>query len=436
MLGFSRQGLLKALCVVLGILGICWLALEYFIPSPPSRITLATGAQGTSLRYFGQRYRDRLARVGIDVDLRETAGTTENCKLLRDRNSGVDVSIVTPGFCDNGQGSELLSLGDVYVVPIWIFYSSPEPLVGLSQLKGKRIAIGSEGSGARDIAERILGKANVDSNAATLLPLGGTAAVNALNDGAVDAVFIVSVPDAPAIKALLSNPRFRLMDVSTAETFTRIFPAFTKLAWPKGMVEIDPPNPQNDVTLLGVTSTVVVRGNVHPAIIQILARTFKEEHGGPGLFQRAGEFPKSVDSEFPMSQIAVDYYKNGPSFLQEYLPFWIAIYARRTIAVLVATLAIVFPVFGFAPKLYGWVVQEHLRRLYRRLRSVENALQAGPNPSRVETLQKELADIDLEASAVPLRSSDLYFTLKYHLDRMHSRLLEASRAAHAGESRT
>jgi len=103
---------------------------------------------------------------------------------------------------------------------------------------------------------------------------------------------------------------------------------------------------------------------------------------------------------------------------------------------LVATLAIVLPVFGFAPKLYGWFVQEHLRRLYRRLRFVENALQAQPDASRVEALQKELADIDQATSAVPLRNSDLYFTLKYHLDRMHSRLVEASHAAHAGEGRT
>jgi TRAP-type uncharacterized transport system substrate-binding protein len=432
MLGLGPRALLKGLGVIVGILAISWLALEYFVPSPPSRITLATGAQGTSLRYFGQRYRERLARVGIDVDLRETAGTTENCKLLRDRNSGVDVSIVTPGFCDNSQGSELLSLGDVYVVPIWIFYSSPEPLVGLSQLKGKRIAAGQEGGGVRDIAERILGKAEINSKTATLLPLGGNAAVDALNSGKVDAVIIVSTPRASAIEALLSNPRFRLMDVSTAETFTRIFPAFTKLVWPKGMVEIDPPNPQNDVTLLGVTSTVVVRGNVHPAIIQILARTLKEEHGGPGLFQRAGEFPKSVDSEFPMSQIAVDYYKNGPSFLQEYLPFWIAIYARRTIALLVAALAIAFPVFSVAPRLYGWLVQEQLRKLYRRLRVVENALLVELTVPQLKTLQSEIAAIDRAARAVPMRNSDLYFMLRYHLDRTGSRLVEAGQADKSG----
>jgi hypothetical protein len=435
MLRLVRRWLFNRVGAILCILAISWFALEYFLPSPPSTITIATGSKGTSLDYFGQRYRERLARVGIDVDLRATAGTAENCKVLRDPNSGVDVSFVTAGFCDNSQASDLLSLGAVYDVPIWIFYSSPEPLGGLSQLKGKRIAAGQEGSGARDIAEKILGKANINSKTATLLPLAGDAAVDALNNGKVDAVFITSTPRAPAIEAMLSNARFRLMDFSTAEAFTRIFPDFVMLVWPKGMVEIDPPNPQNNVTLLGAPTKVIIRGGVHPAIIQLLARTIKEEHGGPGLFQRAGEFPKSVDPEFPMSQIAIDYYTNGPSLLQEYLPFWMTIYARRMIALLVATLAIVFPVFGFAPRLYGWFVQDHLRGLYRRLRVIENSLQAGPTASQVEALHNELADIDQATSAVPMRHSDLYFMLKYHLDRTHSRLVEASHAAKTGEGR-
>ena len=266
MLGLSRKRLFKGLCVVLGFLGISWLALEYFIPSPPSKITIATGSKGTSLEYFGQHYREKLERLGIDVELRETAGSVEDFKLLNDPKSGVDVSFVTRGLTDNSQGSALLSLGVILQTPIWIFYSSSEPLTGLSQLKGKRIAVGSEGSGVQDIAERILGKANIDSNTATLLPLGGIAAVNALNDGKVDVVFIISVPDAPAIKALLTNPRFRLMDFLTAEAFTRHFPDFVKLTLPKGMVEIDPPNPQNDVTLLGITAKVMIRADLHPAV--------------------------------------------------------------------------------------------------------------------------------------------------------------------------
>jgi hypothetical protein len=148
----------------------------------------------------------------------------------------------------------------------------------------------------------------------------------------------------------------------------------------------------------------------------------KEEHGGPGLFQRSGEFPMSTDPGYPMAQIAIDYYKNGPSLLAKYLPFWLAIYTRRTIALLIATLAIVLPAFGFAPRLYGWFVQERLRKLYRRLRAVEEALQGELTVPQAEVLQSVLAEIDREASAVPMRHSDLFFIFRLHLDQTRSRL--------------
>jgi hypothetical protein len=212
------------------------------------------------------------------------------------------------------------------------------------------------------------------------------------------------------------------MDFPLAEAFTRIFPDLIRLVLPKGAIEIDPPNPPNDVTLLGTTSKVLIRDDLHPAIVQLLSQTMKEEHSGPGLFQRSGEFPMSIDTGYPMAQIAIDYYKDGPSLLAKYLPFWLAIYTRRTIAVLIATLAIVLPVFGFAPRLYGWFVQERLRKLYRRLRVVEHALQGELTVSQAEALQSVLADIDRVASAVPMRHSDLFFIFRLHLDQTRSRL--------------
>ena len=219
------------------------------------------------------------------------------------------------------------------------------------------------------------------------------------------------------------------MDFQLAEAFTRIFPNFVRVVLPKGVIEIDPPNPPNDVTLLGTTSRVLIRNDLHPAIVQLLVQTLKEEHGGQGLLQRSGEFPMSSDPEYPMAQIAVDYYKNGPSLLPKYLPFWMTIYAQRAITLLVATLAIVFPVFSLAPKLYIWSIQSHLRNLYRRLRVVEDALQWELTVPQAEALQSELADIDQAASAVSMRNADLLFIFRYHLDRAHSRL--ASRLAEA-----
>jgi TRAP-type uncharacterized transport system substrate-binding protein len=419
----------RVIAAIFCIAGISWLALEYFVPSPPSQVTIATGAKGSTFDYFGQQYRERFARAGVKLNLRETEGALENLALLQDPRSGVQIAFETGGISDSNQAPDLLSLGLIFNVPFWIFYSSAQPLNDLSQLKGKRIAGGPEGSGSQYAAERILSKANINSKTATLLPFSGDAAVDALNDDKVDVALIVGGSDAPDVRALLTNPRIQVMDFPMADAFTRIFPDLVRLTLPKGLIRFDPPNPPNDVTLLGTTAKVLVRNNLHPAIIQLLAQTMKEEHARPGLFNRSGEFPAGVDPEFPVSQIAVDFYKNGPSLLPKYLPFWMTIYAQRMIAFLVAWLAIVFPAFNFAPRLYGWFVQYRLRKLYQRLRIVENALQMKLTLPQVETLQNELADIDRAASAVPMRNSDLFFIFKYHLDRTRSRLLAAQKHA-------
>jgi hypothetical protein len=100
------------------------------------------------------------------------------------------------------------------------------------------------------------------------------------------------------------------------------------------------------------------------------------------------------------------------------------VYVQRAIAFLLATLAVVFPVFGFAPRLYAWLIQYRLRRLYQRLRVIENTLQTKLTAPEAEALETELNDIDKATMSVPLRHSHLYFTLRYHLDRTRSRLIE------------
>jgi hypothetical protein len=245
-------------------------------------------------------------------------------------------------------------------------------------------------------------------------------------NGSADVALIVGGSDAPSVAKLLTNPKLRLMNFSTAEALTRMFPDLVRLVLPKGVIEIDPPNPPEDITLVGTTARVLIRDDLHPAIVQLLAQTMKEEHQGSGLFQRRGEFPATEDPEFRVSQIAFDYYRNGPSFLSRYLPFWMTVYAQRAIAFIVAAVAIAFPAFGFAPRLYEWLVHQRLRKLYRRLRVVEIALQKELTAEQIKLLESELAEIDNAATTVPPRHSDLYFIIRYHLDQTRSRLAKTT----------
>ena len=168
MLGFSRWQLLKALAAIVGIVGTVSLALLYFIPSPPSTVTMATGNKGGVFEYYGRQYREIFARFNIELDLRETSGAGENVKLLQDPESGVQIGLVVGGLSDGKHAPGLLSLGTVGNAPFWFFYSSNEPFDRLSQFKGKRIAAGPVGSGVRFTAEKILGKAGLNSENVTI----------------------------------------------------------------------------------------------------------------------------------------------------------------------------------------------------------------------------------------------------------------------------
>ena len=191
--------LIAGLAALAFAIGASWIVLEYLVPSPPLSVTIATGRKGTTFGYFGERYRARFARAGVELNVRETAGALENYRLLRNPESNVQIAFITGGISNRTQAPELRSMGLIVNVPFWIFYSSSQSLDSLTQLKGKRIAVGPEGSGARYDAERILSRANIDANTAMLLPLAGDGAVEALKDGRADAALLVGGSNAPSI---------------------------------------------------------------------------------------------------------------------------------------------------------------------------------------------------------------------------------------------
>ena len=418
MWGLGWSGLFKGLVAALCIVSIISLALVYFIPAPPSKVVMATAFKGASFEYYGRQYRDIFARSNVKLELLETAGSVENVALLQDPKSGVQITFVTGGVSDGKHAPGILSLGTVYNQPYWIFYSSTEPLDRLSQLKGKRIAVGPEGSGTRLSAEKILGKGGVNSETATLLPFAGLAAVKALSDKKVDAVWIIGSPDATAVKSFLENPDVRLLGFPMAEAYTRIFPELVRLVLPKGVVDVDRTIPADDVQLIGTTSKVLVRSDLHPEIVELLLQTMTETHSGPEIFQRSGEFPNGMDAEYPVAATAIDYYKNGPSYLRRHLPLWLSVHVQRAIAVLVAGVAIGLPLFHYLPLLYKWNMRRRLLYWYGQLKALEASFDASPSDKHLLEKQIEIERIEDAVSRIrfPLTFTDQLYNLRSHID--------------------
>src|SRR5262249_52943212 len=149
------------------------------------------------------------------------------------------------------------------------------------------------------VCEKILAVAGITYDNTTLVTVAPETVINNLDGGAID--------------ALLRDSRYHLMNFTEAEALTRIFPYLVRVVLPRGAIDLQRKLPISDTSLIATTNVFMVRKEVHPSIVDLLALAISQAHGTPGLFQKVGEFPTETDPEYPMSQGARDFYKNGPS---------------------------------------------------------------------------------------------------------------------------
>ena len=156
----------------------------------------------------------------------------------------------------------------------------------------------------------------------------------------------------------------------------------------------------------------------YPALQALLLQATSEVHGKSGFFQDAGEFPSYKDQMLPLSPEAERYFKSGPSFLQRYLPFWLAVLVDRLIVMLVPVFMLLIPLLKVAPAIYNWRVRSKIFRCYGELKFLEDDLKHRFEPAKLADYRNRLDVIEEEASAlhIPLGFTDLVYTLREHVN--------------------
>lgn len=418
----SLRDLLATAWWIFLIVGVGFVVAYQFVePAPPKRIVITTGSESGAYYQFAQRYAAILARDGITLEVRASAGSLEN--LARLKNGEAQIGFVQGGVVelpddpDAVDDSGLLSLGSVFYEPVWVFYRGERKLERLTDLEGKRIAIGQEGSGVRQLAQQLL-DANEISPGNRLLPLSGLKAAEELQQGRIDAAFIIAAEKAPVVQVLLRSPGVKVMSFSQAGAYQRRFPFLTRLTFPKGVADLVRDFPPEDVRLLAPTANLIVRDDLHPALQSLLLQAASDVHGKTGFFQDPGEFPAYKDPLLPLSPEAARYYKSGAPLLQRYLPFWLAVLADRLIVMLVPVFALLIPLLKVAPAVYTWRVRSKVFRCYGELKFLEDELRDHFEPGRLDDYRRRLDSLDEEASQlkVPLGFTDLVYTLREHVD--------------------
>jgi len=402
---------------------------------PPRHIVLASGPEFGVYHEYAKRYKALLAREGVKVDERMTSGAEENFGLLRDRHSGVDVAFMQGGVAPPGS-DDLMMLASLYYEPLWIFYRGPTEWSYVTQLRGKRIAVGAPGSGTRAFADQVIaanglttgGTASGDT---TILSLGGNEALNALKGGEADAAIFVGGARTPVIQEALRTPDVRLMSLADVEAYPRRFPFVTKLSLPRGTIDLALDIPDHNVAMVGTRAMLAARDDFHPALINLLIDAARAIHAQQGVFEAAGEFPSTEPMDLPVSPYADQHKRFGSNFLYHYLPFWLAALIERAIIVIVPLLVVLVPVLNFMPQVLSWRARRRIQHWYGQLAQLEREIRASDDAFQARTRLDALDRIEhaVEALRVPPKFASEAFTLREHIGLVRRAVLRK-----AGES--
>lgn len=429
----SRRDLARtALLAALALAACLWVSFQFLEPIPPRRIVLASGPESGLYHRQAQRYKEALAREGVTLDLRVTEGAAENLRLLLDPKSGVDIAFMQGGVAKFPEANGVVMLASLYYEPLWIFVRRGERIDALSALAGKRIAVGLAGSGTRALAVTLLAASGVSADNATLLQLPADQAQRGLKVGEVDASLLVGGVRSPVIMAGLTDPALDLVSLAQADAYPRRYPYLTRRTLPAGTIGFVPLVPPTDVALVSTEAMLAARDNLHPAIVNLLLETIRDEHDDQGYLEAPHEFPNVEPVDLPVSPDAFRHHRFGPNLLYRYLPFWAATVLERFVIIVVPLLVVMVPLLKFLPVVMRWRIRARIYRWYGELTLLERDVHSRQGELPIERWLADLERIQRAAERVttPASFASEAYTLREHIDLVRRAVL--AKAATSG----
>ncbi len=440
----SRNGLDKIVAPVTDTFGLSWklatatvvfsivllaAAIFYFFHSaPPRTLTISSGPPGSTFESFATNYQAILKSNKVTLKIVSSQGSQENLERLLDPKFKVDVAFVQGGVTNGMERGKLMSLGSINYQPLLVFYRGTNTMPLLSELKGKRLALGPAGSGTRSLATTLLGLNGVDVQTnATLVDLDSTNAVAALQNSTVDAVFLMGDSASPAVmKQLLLTPGIHLYSFAQSDGYTRKITYLNKLDLPMGAVDFGKNIPDQDVELVGPTVELLARPNLHPALSDLLLEAARKVHGPANVLRRKNEFPAALEHDFPISPDATRFYTSGKGTLYKLLPFWLASLVSRILVAFVPLVVLLVPSLRMVPALYKWRIRMLINRRYRALLALERELDEHTTVKQRESLLQRLDRIEetVNGMKVPASFGTDFYSLRGHISFVRERLAE------------
>ena len=404
---------------------------QYVGVPPPKTVRIATGAKNGAYYSFAQQYARLLASDSIVLEVVPTAGSVENFELLK--KGEVSLALVQSGSASPDDKQRLQSLGSLFLEPVWIVSRAQKPIKQFSELKGRRLAVGTAGSGTYLLATQLLAATGATEANTTLVRGDSTQAMAALSQGTIDAAFFVASPMSPFIRSLLEQPAIELVDFDRASAYGRLFSFLTPVTLAEGVLNLERNIPRRDTTLLAVAANLAASRDLNASLIPALLNAVTKVHRYGGVLEQKRQFPSVDFVDLPLNEDARRYIASGPSFLFRWLPYGWAVLLDRLKILILPFLALLIPLFRIAPPLYNWRIRSKIYRWYAVVREIDVTVQKNDKAIEAQSLLNRLTELEREAASV---SVPLSYTGELYNLRLHIRFLQDELEKLLGQSKS
>lgn len=289
------------------------------------RLAFSGGPEGGTFQYFSNGIAIRLSKNLSDVEVSNmaSAGSLEN---LRRVNSGeADFGIVYSGDTYLGRNGRLTNddrkyenvwaMSFLYGAPAHLIVKADSGINQVSDLEGKRIAVGGAGSGAAGAAERFFTSLGLWDKMKVEF-LGYSKAASALGDNLIDAFWVFAgFPNSSVIQAAASN-KIKILSVveaGKAAGFFDDYPFYTELTIPAGTYS----GVDYDVASFQDSALWVAGAHVKPEVVyNSLADIYSKE--GLAYMVKVKSTAKSMSVQDGLQGIVTPVHPGAAKFWEEH----------------------------------------------------------------------------------------------------------------------
>ncbi len=373
------------------IIAVVWVAtltavLFWALGREEGRLSIAAGPRSSESFELGTAIAEVFSSQQGNplVDVFETAGSTENVKLLE--RGEVDFALVQADSTVHGGVAAVASL---YEDAYQLIVNEDSGIESFSDLPGHRIAIPPSSSGQNRSFWFLAEHYGFAADELTALPMSEDAANFAMIQGQVDAVFRVRAPGNPSIRQLIGNHSMRLVPIEQSEALSLRRPAIAPGLIPKGSYRGHPALPATDMRTAAVERMLAARSDLAPEIVSEMTRVLFERRSDLVALTNLAGFIESpvghASNSMPLHPGARSFYdREKPTFLQQ---------NARMGSALIYAVAIIFS--GALALRTRWVQRRRIRMgdYNRELMRIATVARGSESPQELIGLKDRLVDM-------------------------------------------